>query len=57
MPNFDPELVQVMRKALDDIMPKGAVGVRDPGDQGVPRRVHSESGPTADSCITRRAEF
>jgi hypothetical protein len=42
MPNFDPELVQLMRHALDEIMKKVPLEYATPGDQGVSRGVHSQ---------------
>ena len=44
MPSYSPELIQIMRAALDEVMTKNSCGAGNAGNQSPYGRVHFEDG-------------
>ena len=56
MPQFDPELIQIMRSVLEDIMAKVPLEHSTPASEGIPCRVYLE-GRSAGAYRLRRAHL
>ena len=53
MPQFDPALIEVMKKVLEDTMTQGALGAFNPGSEGIFCRVYFESGSPGANQLRR----